>query len=286
VLLNCGVDLCKSFGVSSLTPSFSAVTCQAICVEDCSECQSAFVDASSRSRRVAADNFHNRSQADWIYDVQGVKFYLPPSAGGYSRNSLMGGTFQEYDNLVQCDKLLPKNPIIVDVGANIGNHSLYWAVKTGARKVIAFEPMDVPAGILEKNIELNDAGAVVQLHRIALSDVDENLSIALYRPNDLGKTQLRKGKGQVPAKKLDSIDLGVDHVDLVKIDVEGFELQVLRGARKTFQMLRPTYCYVEIWDGRRNQQRKDVFALLEEFGYVLKEKFPESNYLFELRAAV
>jgi FkbM family methyltransferase len=222
--------------------------------------------------------------SDHVYEVRGAKFYLPPSAGGVSRNLLISGQFQEYDALVLCDKLLPKNPVIVDIGANIGNHTIYWATQTHAKKIFSFEPMDVPAGILEKNIKLNGVEHIVQLHRIALSDDDENLSVKLYKPNDLGKTQLRKGVGSVPAKKLDSIDLDVDHVDLVKIDVEGFELQVLRGAAKTFQKLRPTYVYVEIWGKESNPQRDEVFKLMKDYGYVLKKHLPCDNYLFELLA--
>jgi FkbM family methyltransferase len=125
---------------------------------------------------------------------------------------------------------------VVDVGANIGMYTLHAARAVGAGGTVhSFEPTPAIHRLLSDNVQVNgfkEAG-VVHLHAAALSDVEGEAELAVYADNNGHNSLFRKAPGDdvvtVPLHRLDAV-LGHDaRVDVVKIDVEGAELQVLRG---------------------------------------------------------
>ncbi len=115
--------------------------------------------------------------------------------------------------------------VFIDVGANIGYHSLI-AGERGA-KIHAFEPVSWVARILEENLSRNNIEA--EVHQMAVSNQDGEATFfetristrsSLYPQG--GTRSIRK----VPTVRLDSI---FDHIDILKVDVEGAEHRVLEG---------------------------------------------------------
>jgi FkbM family methyltransferase len=184
--------------------------------------------------------------------------------------------FYEVNLLNNISDYIKPNSIILDIGSNIGNHTLYFKKILNARKVYAFEPQTGVFSILMKNIELNKLSDVT-VFNIGLGAKNTNGSIDFDGKiqNNLGGTSIREDKeGELVIKKLD--DVGIeDKIDFIKIDTEGFEVDVLTGAIQTIKKSMP-YIWVETFDNRYNQ----VFDILSSVGYVLKESYEEGNYLF------
>lgn len=119
---------------------------------------------------------------------------------------------------------------VVDVGANIGFITVR-AARTASR-VIAIEPHPTRFRYLERNVALNGLTNVTCMNcavgagegELALYDVDPTLG---PRPLDVSATPGRGRCHRVPLRTLDSL---VEEANLVKIDVEGYEAEVLRGA--------------------------------------------------------
>jgi FkbM family methyltransferase len=167
-----------------------------------------------------------RSYVDWR-----VFFY-----GAYSRQEL------EF-----CGQLLRRftNPVVLDIGANVGHHSLFFSGLCG--QVHAFEPNPELFGELKQKLSLNGIRNVF-VHNVGVGERDEML--AYYAP-----TGSNKGTGSFVAahsetnemsKKLEVrngdnyiASLQLDRVDFIKIDVEGFEKQVLLGLRHTIFRYHP-----------------------------------------------
>ncbi|MGC9123924.1 MAG: FkbM family methyltransferase [Thermoplasmata archaeon] len=126
------------------------------------------------------------------------------------------------------DFIPKKGDVVIDVGASYGDTAIWYAKKFGA-KVMAFEPLKDIYEILLKNIDLNKADVIA--YNIALGN-GKNIN---------GKRQgnmLAIGNEEkFETKRLD--DFEFERVDLIKIDVEGFELDVLEGAKKTIMKHRP-----------------------------------------------
>ena len=138
-----------------------------------------------------------------------------------------------------------KNKIIIDAGANVGAFSLY-ASMLGAKKVYAFEPVKETYDILVKNIKMNKLeNKVIPINK-ALGDKNETKTISFMNAGDGGaslKEERKKGKREeiISIIKLDDFvkENKIKRVDFIKMDVEGYEENVLLGAKETIKKWKP-----------------------------------------------
>lgn len=172
-------------------------------------------------------------RGDWIqgHHLQG-KFYAVEELE-LMRAAYRGGTF-------------------VDVGANVGNHSLFAAAIIGAPRVIAFEPNPEAYRVLRCNIALNDMAGTIEHLPFGLSDHDGHANVATPNPDiNLGGTMLTDDPtGTVELRRGDDLLAGEGKIGFLKIDVEGLEMQVLAGLESTIDRCRPPIM-VEVDDKNR-----------------------------------
>lgn len=131
--------------------------------------------------------------------------------------------------------------VALDVGANVGNHALFFARRF--RQVVAFEPNPPVAKLLEANVALNDADNV-RVVPVGLADESRDLLFIQDESGNLGGSGFADGAGPARAgrtrvlpvrrgdEELERLALA-GRVALIKIDVEGYELQVLKGLART-----------------------------------------------------
>lgn len=173
--------------------------------------------------------------------------------------------------------------VALDIGANIGNHTL--VMSRHARQVLAFEPQPEVFQILSRNIEANGI-TNVRAHPVGLSDCND--SLVLYtnlEGNSGGSTFNPKRRPGHHLKVRSEVRIGdeflasqgVDRVDLIKIDVEGYELEVLKGLAKTIREHQPIVV-IEWNDGpaKRRAQDENLFATLLG-GYVARRGIGRYN---------
>lgn len=151
----------------------------------------------------------------------------------------------EKENLELLLRLLHSipQPVVLDIGANIGNHTLAFA--TVASRVHAFEPIPRIHALLRQNVEQNQL-VNVTLHALALSDSEGEATIHMVTDGNYGASSFDQRSGvseavTVVRRRGDALlaELGVDKVDFLKIDVEAHEVYVLRGLMETLQARRP-----------------------------------------------
>ncbi len=133
--------------------------------------------------------------------------------------------------------------VAVDVGANVGCFTMLASRLVGDDGlVIAIEPVEANFACLERTIEENGLRNVRTV-RAAVGDHNGEVRLSLSEQSGQHSGVFKRGDtyATVPSRTLDSIvaDLGLDHVDFVKVDVEGMEPQVLRGAAGTIQKFLP-----------------------------------------------
>lgn len=164
---------------------------------------------------------------------------------------------------------------IFDVGGNIGDTALHFAkLQNNDGKIFCFEPVPHLFERLKHNVSINDFKNI-SIHNIALSDKREELFFNLPQSQNSGGIFL-SNKVTEESKKVLSIPLDdfcnehkIEKLDLIKIDVEGFELKVLKGAEQTLKKFKPKM-FIEINDfhlHRAGGSAKEVVALLEQIGY-------------------
>ncbi|MDR2463013.1 MAG: FkbM family methyltransferase [Verrucomicrobiales bacterium] len=232
--------------------------------------QALLIHARDHARKLSLE--HN------IVHVSDADFYVPNFPCDYVQNVIVNsGDFYERALLDRLRPLIVSGAVILDIGANIGNHTVYFAKVCGAKKIHAFEPVRATFEILRRNIELNNLSVTVSAHNWALGDRNGGGRVAALDAHNIGAQRVAYADSEdaVTMRRLDDADLGEPRVDFVKIDVEGFELEVLAGGRNFFARHRPLV-FVESF-GNKALAVRNFFTLL---GYELQVKFPGGNYLF------
>jgi FkbM family methyltransferase len=158
---------------------------------------------------------------------------------------------------------LSADDLVVDAGANIGNHTMYLAAVVGCR-VVAFEPNAKLAEALRASLALNALDGKVDVRELGLGKHAGRGQFAKNIPDNLGAQSITGGEGPLEIAPLDSIDFPAQ-VKAVKIDVEGMELDVLKGAAGLIQRDRPIV-YVECADQVSFRQVHQWMAA-ENYGY-------------------
>lgn len=169
-----------------------------------------------------------------------------------------------------------KDKAVLDIGANLGNHTVYFSKICGVKSVYAFEPNAVAFNMLNKNIEINDLVETVKAFNIGVGHKRSKGEITFFDSQNIGRTQIaEKEDGQIEILPIDDFDFGTK-IGLIKIDVEGMEVDVIRGAVNTIQKDKP-YIMLESWNTTENI--KCIRDILQPIGYCEKQ-ISETDYLF------
>jgi FkbM family methyltransferase len=146
---------------------------------------------------------------------------------------------------------LDQSEIIFDIGANIGQ-TAFRMIRNQANKklhpfVYAFEPYPKTFSKLEYNIRLNQLTSI-RAFNLGLGNEKETLRMTQHTPSNSGGFRMTTDTNNsisVPVISLDEFvsEQALSRVDFIKIDVEGFETEVLKGARQTIRQFRPVLVF-------------------------------------------
>jgi FkbM family methyltransferase len=202
------------------------------------------------------------------YGSKTIRLHLPRPNDLIQKRIIATGQFYELEMLEHARHLLNPGDHVLDIGANIGTHSIFLAAVCGAR-VIAFEPQPDSARTLRENVQLNQLDQEVSVFEHGLGNGDGKADIVVADEQNLGRCSLRHTtEGAVEVKSYDGLALG-RVIKLVKLDVEGMERDVLRGMIGMLKEHQPAL-YVEIQD---SAELATIRADLGTFGYKLIECF-------------
>ncbi|MCB1342137.1 MAG: FkbM family methyltransferase [Pseudooceanicola sp.] len=152
------------------------------------------------------------------------------------------GEYFEAESLAKLKRLLPKpRPHIVEVGANIGNHVVWYARNMDAARIYPVEPNPEALCLLEQNIAANGIGERIDRRGWGLGAGrgEGRFAAVTDDADNLGATRLEpSADGAIETRSLDVL-MGADRVDFIKIDAEGMELDVLDGAAGLIARDRP-----------------------------------------------
>ena len=156
---------------------------------------------------------------------------------------------------------------MVDMGANIGTHSIYYA-QFG--HVHCFEPNPIAFECLQHNMKGQDA----TLYNVAVGENNNYINMSTPEDGNYGAVFTEPGD-KVPTITLD--ELCLDQCDFIKIDVEGDEIEALRGAKDTIRRFKPVMCIESnpCTLARKNLTPNDLLITLHAMGYVTKQRVPQ-----------
>jgi FkbM family methyltransferase len=164
---------------------------------------------------------------------------------------------------------------VLDVGANVGYYTLAAAARVGPKgRVIAVEPSPYAADRLAATVSAN-AIEHVRIERLALGSRSADLPLYLPLPDNHAPSLLGdpgRASVTVPVRTLDAClpDWAVDRVDLLKLDVEGYEAEVLAGASVALSAgrIRAILCeFNDPWLQRAGRGAADLYRQLLDAGF-------------------
>ncbi|HEY1412307.1 MAG TPA: FkbM family methyltransferase, partial [Rhodopila sp.] len=212
-----------------------------------------------------------------IFEFMGrrIELWTHPEPDHMGRLIRGNRTFYELDVLMKCREIYLPGTAVVDVGANIGNHAVFFGAVLNA-PVYAFEPYPPNFELLQMNIAANGLDGQVVPACCAVGEDDGMGSVHPGPAENLGVTRIAFGGGDVPVHTLDSLKLQ-GPIGLMKIDVEGAEAAVLRGASRMIGDWSPDIV-VEAGDA---DAFRSVAATLWNFGYTPRGRYAATpTYLF------
>lgn len=187
------------------------------------------------------ETFIKRKGINWKLDLrEGIDFSI------FLLGAFEGNTLKAYS------KLIKKGDVVLDIGANCGSHTLHFAQLVGEQgKVIAFEPTDFAYQKLVQNLSLNTEiqNRVIAKQVLLCSANNRALPQELYSSwplvnaddcHEMHCGAAKKTTGAI-AKTLDEIvdESAFLEIDFIKLDVDGYEPEILEGAYQSLQKYRP-----------------------------------------------
>jgi len=214
-----------------------------------------------------------------VTTLLGFKMALAPHVDSGVERAIYYHGIYEAGTLHVIRSALKAGDTLIDVGANVGLMSLAASSVVGDRgRVYAFEPVSACHDALVHNLELNDIRNVSVLRK-ALGSRPESRPIYEQLRANRGSSSLLKpstfsGEATVEVTTLDDFaaEAAVGPVAMLKVDVEGWEMEVLRGARRLLAGQEPPMLIVECstFHKMHESNTKELFRFLtEEFGYAV-----------------
>lgn len=214
----------------------------------------------------------------WVsVEHRGKAFFFIHFSGDYIPGKMAEkNLFYESPYLNLLARLHQPGKLIIDGGANIGNHSVFFAGVMGA-EVIAFEPQPFNYQFLVANVHLNRLDEKVDIRKTALGDQTGRISLVQALPGNYGsftsdQTLVKHDAGEAhPVTPFDvevsTLDAELDEyrsaISIIKLDLEGMEFEALRGATGVIRESAPVIA-VECFTRSMYQKIKEFLAA---FGY-------------------
>lgn len=183
---------------------------------------------------------------------------------------------------MQIPEFIPsKDAICIDVGANIGSTALAWTRAARVEKIFAFEPHPETYRRLMRNIKLNGASQIILPRQMALGAKEGEIMLFISEEGTMAmKPGSYKWQGREISCPLMALDtfIKIEHIssiDILKIDIEGYEVEALLGAAKALEITRRI-----VLEYHSSELREQCWKLLLDHGFQIIERAP---LLFGLR---
>lgn len=237
-------------------------------------------------------NFFLRSRSLTV-QVGDIAFQLTPD--GAAAAGIWLGMKMEFEEIEFVLEHIKPGMTFVDIGSNAGVFSLAVATKMRDGHIYAFEPSPWTFRLLQDNIRLNSLEGIIAPQQIALADYAGE---AVLNVNDKWKDDLNtlgrpdpwysriKSQLTIPVTTLDAFARaeGIHRLDILKVDVEGAELLVFRGATTWLEREDAPLIVYESYSwlmGGFNYKPQDAMRFLHNYGYLFFEFSKSEKHLLQ-----
>jgi len=243
------------------------------------------------------------SGVSFVLGEERIRLYAPPNEARVAPIEVMNFGRYEPEETRVIDLLADGARQVLDVGANIGWYAVRFAKRLPLANVHAFEPMPMAHAYLQRNVAANGVGSQVCCYNYGLSEVAAASSFFIAPAGGTNASLLNVSDAK-EAHEVIGLTLTLDQwtsnqqlaPDFIKCDVEGAELLVFRGGRKTLERDKPIV-FAELlrkWSRPFGYHPNDMLEYFRTLGYCcyaiglaavrrieeVNDETPETNYAF------
>lgn len=222
-----------------------------------------------------------------IKEIQGNKMFLDPGDMGLSKELFMAGIREPFHTRLM-QNILKRGDVVVDIGANIGYYVLMEAKLAGDEgRVYAIEPVADNVSLLKKNVELNNYKNI-DIFELAIGGEDKNGEICLTKKRNWctmldnkhnKNSAFYTDKKPVRVLKLDTFIKDKKFPDIIRMDVEGYETEIIKGMENILQTQKPLKLFIELHCCFLKDLGMGILKELEKNGFVIKKFFRDRSSL-------
>jgi FkbM family methyltransferase len=221
----------------------------------------------------------------------GAQLIVPSLRDSIGWHLLIDGIYEPAEQALMC-RLLLQGGVFIDVGANVGVHAIPIAMRMPGLQVLAVEASEATLGYLRANVALNQLQTRITVVPCAAGAEEGESGFVEADQSRFGQGALSANAAegtQVRVRRLDDIvrDAGGAKVGVIKIDVEGHELEVLTGARQILSATQRPWVVFE-FHGEAEQDAGHGPGAAQEFliglGYRLRQLSSRGDRLSDLTA--
>lgn len=183
--------------------------------------------------------------------------------------------YPEYEEMKFLEEVIKPKDVCVDVGANVGAVTVLMAHQASKGKIFSFEPTPSLVPKINENVVINNFENRVEVIEKAVANKNGKLSFALTSESEVNhiSTERDEHSTTVTSTSLDSFlkRKQVKDLDILKVDVEGAELSVFQGAKKSLKDKRVSIIVFEVNKNIEDfgSTKQELLQYLERFGYSL-----------------
>ena len=226
------------------------------------------------------------------YKTKTGEYYLPFFAfKDQIRNKIVNNEITDEKIFKKLESLITPNSIVLDLGSNFGQMSILWSKCKPGVEVYAFEASKFIYEILDKNVKLNSA-KVKTFNVLIGNETNKQISIkksqlnenTTYGTNKIETISIndhnQRDLDKIDTMKIDDISFN-KNISAMKIDVQGYDLEALKGAEKTINKYKMPiiFEYEEKFEKDFNYTFKDFENFIYKINYKIVTKIDNINYL-------
>lgn len=214
-----------------------------------------------------------------VKEINNSKMYLDVTDQGLSQDLIVDGVRESYF-LETVKNEVKEDDIVVDIGANIGYYALLQARIAGERgKVYAIEPVPENIELLRRNIRLNEYSNV-EVYQLAIGD--KNGFATIYVPKERNRSSMRQPTSYIESGTVEEINVeiitlddflkGKLYPDIIRMDVEGYEYQIIKGMKKILEKQLPLTLFMEFhFEALQREESIEILQTLKEAAFEIAD---------------
>ena len=220
-----------------------------------------------------------------LYNTKNGKYYLPLFNDDLIAREIKSNRIYQNEILNISKKYIKENSAIIDVGANFGQLSIEFSKLQKNTIVYAFEAQKFIYELLKKNVKVNNVNVkcfyylVGDVNKTVRIQKDELKKYKTWGSNSIQLSETDKNSNLIEAKKIDDLNIS-EPISFMKIDVQGRDLFVLKGAKSTIlkNKMPIIFEYEKEFENLFNFNFKKFEKFIEDINYKIHLKY-KNNYL-------